>query len=101
MARQSKYTHEILSQVVATSRSTGEVLDALGLRRTGGNYRHIAQRIEACSIDRSHVNGKGWSKGLAQETLRAVARSANFNRTPDAEVFRRGSTYRLSKLQVN
>ncbi|MEO0557266.1 MAG: HNH endonuclease signature motif containing protein [Bacteroidota bacterium] len=77
----------------------GQVLDRLGLKRTGGNYRHITQRIRAYSIDTSHFLGKGWARGLTQETSDSVALSARFNRLPDSEVFKLGSTYQLSKLR--
>jgi hypothetical protein len=39
---------------VATSTSLREVLDRLGVPRTGGSHAHIARRIKALEIDSSH-----------------------------------------------
>lgn len=99
MPRLSKYTRERLSPIVASCRSMGQVLDQLGLRRTGGNYSHISQRIQAYALDTSHFLGQGWAKGLTADTSESIARSARFNRLPDSEVFKRESTYQLSKLR--
>lgn len=76
----------------------GSVLDEPGLRRTGGNYRHIRQRMEAHDLDTSHFLGQAHNLGKTKGTDEGVARSARFNRTPDDEVFKRGSTYTPSKL---
>ena len=99
MARASKYTPELLAPIVARHVSTGAVLDALGLKRTGGNYRHIGQRIAAYALDTSHFLGQAHNRGKTKETDAGVARAANFNRTPDGEVFREGSTFPSSKLR--
>lgn len=96
--RTSKYTRERLAPVVAASLSMGKVLDALGLKRTGGNYRHIRQRMDALGLDTSHFLGQAHNRGKTMSTDAAIARVARLNRTPDAEVFRRGSTYQTSKL---
>ena len=77
----------------------GGVLDELGLRRTGGNYRHIGQRIEALSIDTTHFLGKAHYRGTSKETDPAIARLAFRSRTPDSEVFRERSTYPSGKLR--
>lgn len=61
---QSKYTKEILEPIVASSRSMREVLLALSLRQTGGNYKNIKDRITSLNINLSHFKGQGWSKNL-------------------------------------
>ena len=98
MPRPSKYTRETLAPVVARNTSMGAVLDDLGLRRAGGNYRHIGQRIEAYSIDTSHFLGQAHLRGATKETNPTVAALRIKNRTPDADVFEEGSTYPPSKL---
>ena len=97
-ARASKYTRELLEPVIKTSTSVGQVLDKLGLRRAGGNYRTINQRIAALGLDASHFLGCGQNKGKTEASDDGIRRSANFNRKPDSEVFRLGSTYTTSKL---
>lgn len=98
MARLSKYTPDLLAPVVAECRSMGQVLDRLGLRRTGGNYRMIGQRIEAYALDTSHFKGQGWARGLTKEESPGLRRMARCHRLPDDEVFRLGSTYTPGKL---
>ena len=99
MARTSKYTPELLGPVVARNISMRGVLDELGLKRTGGNYRHIRQRIEAHTIDTSHFLGQAHYRGTTKESEPAIAKLAIRNRTPDAEVFREYSTYPPGKLR--
>lgn len=76
----------------------GQVLDALGLKRAGGNYRTVNQRIEAYGLDTSHFLGHGQNAGKTKKTDAGVARMAFRNRTPDTEVFKLGSTYPPSHL---
>lgn len=52
--RPSRYTPEILAPAVAASKNMREVLDLLGVPRTGGSHAHIARRIKALGIDSSH-----------------------------------------------
>jgi hypothetical protein len=58
-----KYTKEILAPIVAASTSVAQVLKALNLRPSGGNYCHIARRIDLFKIDRTHFVGKGANRG--------------------------------------
>ncbi|WP_412070229.1 HNH endonuclease signature motif containing protein [Rubrivirga sp. IMCC43871] len=99
MARPSKYTADKLGPVVEAHTSMGQVLDALGLRRTGGNYRHIGQRIAALGLDTTHFLGPGQNRGKTKHTDAGLARMANFHRIPDDKVFRERSTFSPSKLR--
>lgn len=58
-----KYTKELLSPIVKKSRSIRQVILALGLKETGGNYSHIAKTIDKLGLDRSHFVGQGHNKG--------------------------------------
>jgi hypothetical protein len=58
-----KYTKELLEPIVKKSISTAQVLKALGLKLTGGNYSHINKVIKKFNIDRSHFTGQGHNKG--------------------------------------
>lgn len=58
-----KYTKELLSPIVKQSQSVRQVIIALGLKETGGNYSHIAKMIDQLGIDRSHFLGQGHNKG--------------------------------------
>jgi hypothetical protein len=56
--RRTRYTREILTAAVATSTNLREVLDQLGVPRTGGSHAHIARRIKALGIDSSHFTSR-------------------------------------------
>lgn len=49
--------------------------------------------VEAYGLDTSHFLGHGQNKGKTKETDPGIASMALKNRTPDGEVFKRGSTY--------
>lgn len=97
MARPSKYTKDLLAPIVRDSGSIGQVLDRLGLRRTGGNYRMVHQRVAAYQLDTSHFTGQGWARGKTKGDSTGLRRMAFRHRTPDSEVFRLGSTYTPGK----
>lgn len=98
MARESKYTCDLLAPLVETSFSMAGVLQKLGLKYTGGNYRHIQQRIKAFDLDTGHFTGQAWNRGETVETNTSVAKGAEKGRIPDSEVFREKSTYQAGKL---
>jgi hypothetical protein len=85
--RSSKYTREVLEPIVAAARSLAAVLHALGLKATGGNYRHLRMRIRLLRLDTSHFRGQGWSRGERSDTHPSVARVAAYNSRPAAEIF--------------
>lgn len=85
--RRSKYTLERLAPIVAVSRSIVDVLRALGLKPTGGNYRNINGHIRALSLDTSHFTGQGWSRGQTSATSDAVRRTTAAKSYPDEVVF--------------
>lgn len=53
----TKYTPEILQEIVDRSDSIADVLRCLNLKQAGGNHRHIRDRILLFGIDTSHFNG--------------------------------------------
>ena len=52
--RSSKYSRDVLAPLVASSRSISEVIRKLGLKPSGGNYRHINARVRFAKLDTSH-----------------------------------------------
>ena len=63
MALQRKYTDEDLRAAVPASYSVAQVLQAIGLRPAGGNYKTVQARIRELDLDTSHFLGQGWLKG--------------------------------------
>ena len=96
--RQSKYTHEVLAPVVINCTSIGQVLDTLGLKRTGGNYRYINGKIRNLLIPTEHFTGQGWAKGKTAKTSEIVRQTVRKNTVPDEEVFSENSSYQPSRL---
>jgi hypothetical protein len=83
----SKYNLERLAPIVLVSQSMVEVLRALGLRPTGGNYRHLNVRIRALDISTAHFTGSAWSRGKTKETSENVWRITQKITLPDEQVF--------------
>lgn len=59
----SKYTRDVLEPIVKDSRSYAQVLCKLGLSYSGGNHRHIKEKIADNEIDTSHFLGQSWAIG--------------------------------------
>ncbi len=85
----SKYTRQMLTEAVAASTSVYEVLDHLGIPRSGGAHSHISRRIKAMRIDVSHFNpGRRQSalpEAFERDALEAAAQGAKSMR----EILRR------------
>ena len=62
--RKRKWTEKQLRRACRQSRSIRQILFKIGLKPAGGNYKQIDKYIKEYNIDCSHLNGKGWSKGL-------------------------------------
>ena len=58
------YDNELLSDLVAKSKSFADVARALGMKAKGGNYVTLKRHIELLGLDTSHFCGRAWSKGL-------------------------------------
>jgi 5-methylcytosine-specific restriction endonuclease McrA len=57
------YTEEQLRLAIETSLSIRQVLDKLGVRSVGGNYKTIHKLIEKLKLDISHFTGSRWNRG--------------------------------------
>ena len=87
---QRKYTDEDLRAAVPISFSVAQVLQAIGLRPAGGNYKTVQARIRKLDLDTSHFLGQGWVRGKSI-TLRAPQ--------PLVELLVEGSSVRSSHLK--
>lgn len=87
LKRKTKYTKEYLEPIVSKHISIGAVLEEIGIRRTGGNYRMIQKWIRYWEIDTSHFKGQGWSKGESAESNSSVARVTRKISYSNEEVF--------------
>lgn len=54
MINNTKYTKELLQEVVKKAESVADVIRKLGLRESGGNFSHIKKRIVEYGLDISH-----------------------------------------------
>jgi len=99
MAKIRKYTKEFLEPFVNDATSFSNLIQILGLKLTGGNYRLIQQRIRQHGLSTEHFTGQAWSKGLTKETSSSVMAASFRKRTPDDEVFCVNSGFPPSKLK--
>jgi hypothetical protein len=83
----SKYDYDTLAPIVASSKSLAEVLGKLGLKKAGGNYRYLNERIRALGLDIGHFAGQSWARGLTSDTSKQVGLGARKREVPDDEVF--------------
>ncbi len=85
--RNSKYTKDLLEPIVRRSTSMAQVIAALGLRPTGGNYRFFNSRLRLLGIGTDHFVGQGWANGHTKFDHPALAQMAFRIGRPDEEVF--------------
>jgi len=83
----SKYSKVALENLVRDNTSVASCIRKLGLRLTGGNYRHIRSLIDYYGISTSHFTGKGWSKGKTANDNESLGARVRKVRKPDSEVF--------------
>ena len=67
-----KYSEQDLRDAVAQSTSVRQVLIKLGVAPYGGNYAVFWKAVSHFSIDISHFNGQGWSKGRKFQPKRDI-----------------------------
>lgn len=89
MKRRS-WTLEQLKAATQTSRSYRQVLQKLGLREAGGNYKQVQKYIKEAKLNTSHFTGRLWSKG--QTGLHRKA-------TPLEYILKRDSSFQSYKLK--
>ena len=91
-ARCNAVAPEVLTKLVASSKSFSQVLAELGLPTEGRAYYHMERRLRELAIDTSHFTGRAWNRGHTHETHESVARVRSKNRFPDEAVFVENST---------
>ncbi len=62
--RNRKWKKNELIVAVASSASTRQVLQKLGLVEAGGNYDQIKKYIKELNLSTKHFKGQSWNKGL-------------------------------------
>lgn len=98
MSRKRKHTKENLEPLVAQSKSYAGLLVLLNLKQSGGNHRHITQRIKEYQISTTHFTGQLWSKGQTKETDVRLKGQSLTSRTPNEKVFCENSGFQSSRL---
>jgi len=79
-----KYHEENFKSIVASSKSIGDILDKLELRRAGGNYGVINSYIKKYNIDISHFDIPGYNINMIRPTRNledVLVRDSNYSRT--------------------
>jgi hypothetical protein len=57
------YTEQEVREAIQTSFSIRQVLEKLGIRPVGGNYKTIHNLIKKLDLNISHFTGRTWNKG--------------------------------------
>lgn len=60
MSKLTKYSEEEFVVAIQTSRSISQVIEKLGLRKAGGNYKTIRKKITQMGLDISHFVGQSY-----------------------------------------
>jgi len=90
--RNTKYTKEFLTPLVASSKSVSEMLRKCKISSiSGGMHAALAARIRQYKLDTSHFTGARWNKGLTKNDHPAIANYARHNTLTDKEVFKKDS----------
>ena len=87
MGRVRTWSDEQLVEAVGASVSKRQVLDALGLRPTGGNYTNLNEHLVRLGLDTDHFTGQGWNAGEDYKNPRKI---------PMDEILVEDSTYKNS-----
>lgn len=95
--RARKYTKENLTPHIQSSLSFAQVFEKLGLKPSGGNYRHIQKLVRHFEIDTSHFTGLLWSKGQTAATNPLIKAQAKKISRPNDEILVENSPATNSK----
>ena len=66
------WTEKELRNAVNNSTSLKGVLEKIGLKPAGGNYKQIKIYLLEYNIDYSHLLGQGWRKGVTKPVVPAI-----------------------------
>jgi hypothetical protein len=69
--RLSSVSDEVLTEAVAKSRTSADVLRPLGISVNGSGYRDLRKRILTLNLDTSHFWGSGWRVGNTNASFKA------------------------------
>ena len=57
------YTDQDILEMVLKVKSLSQLLDALSLRKAGGNYANMKRNLQRLKVNTDHWTGKAWNKG--------------------------------------
>lgn len=89
MKRRS-WTEEQFREAVGVSKSIRQVIQRLGLREAGGNYRQFFLYAKEYNVDTRHFLGKAWNKGM---------KGIGMARISLEEILKKNSTFQSYKLK--
>jgi len=94
MGKSRKYTDKEFIQAVKTSLSIRQVLQKIGLRPAGGNYKTVKQRIKQFNLDTKH-----WQDGRKRQGWAKGKKFPNRPKTPLKDILVSDSSYQSNKLR--
>jgi 5-methylcytosine-specific restriction endonuclease McrA len=76
-----KYTKEVLEPLVRESSSYGQIIDRLGLKRSGGTQANLVRRVQMHGLSTAHFLGRVASGAQARHKRLTAAEVLVLNRT--------------------
>ena len=90
MKRSTLKNEENLQQIVKESISYSQVLQAINLTPTGGNYRILKRLLKEYEINTEHFSGQGYLKGKTHSWSKKI---------PLEEILKKQTNYQSYKLK--
>lgn len=72
MPRKRQYTDDQIEKAVRRSHSVAQVLQKLGLKPTGANYKSMYYHFNRLNLDYSHFTGQGHLKGKTHNWTKKI-----------------------------
>jgi len=71
-ANTTKYSKELLNELVKRHYNVADIIRELGLRVGGGSHNLVAKRIKDYGLDTSHFKNRGWSSTGANSRKHSI-----------------------------
>jgi predicted RNA-binding Zn-ribbon protein involved in translation (DUF1610 family) len=102
----SKYTRELLCDVISRNKSFAGVLRELECKQSGGMQSYIRKRVRQLGIDMSHFLGQAWNRGQISNLRRTPQDILVIGKIEHACILRRalleiGRPYRCANCGQN
>ena len=78
--KHTRYSKKMLEELAPNCSSLAQILEHVGLKPTGGNYRHLKGKIDLWGIDVSHFKGQAYAKDLELKPFTKLQRPSSIKK---------------------